>query len=131
MNRSDGFASPVRSDVWIVDVGAGSVTLNDGDPVAADGEQLHSLVSVLAASSYRDRQKCCAYQFVDGFPNSPFITIPDGSTGHRYGVGDSPCWGTANAFEGQVIGCADFLVIFDLLESIARSGAPSVCHSYL
>ena len=131
VNRSDGFASPVRSDVWLVDVAAATVRLNGGPPAAASAQQVQSLVRVLAASGYRSRQRCCDYQFVDGYPNSPVITVFDGSTDHRFGVGDNPCWTTANAFEGEVIGCTDFGVVFGQLETLASSGAPFLCRSYL
>jgi len=129
VNRSDGFSTPNRSDWWIVNVADATVTLNSGSPVQASTSQVQSLANTLSSSAYRDRPPCCTYQFIDGSPNAPVIDIGDDNAG-QFGVGDCPCWLSANAYSGNVISCADFAIIFDLLEAIAPSGTPFRCYDY-
>ena len=130
VNRSDGFSSPARSDVWTVDITSRAVTLNAATSVTASEAQVQDLVTRVGTSNYRDRPACCTYQLIDGYPNSPVITVSGGNATYTFGVGDNPCWLTANAYSGQVIGCADFGAIYNLLETIAPSGAKFNCQSY-
>jgi hypothetical protein len=131
VNRSDGFSSPERSDVWTIDVATGAVTLNGGTPIAASASQVQELVAAIATSGYRSRPACCTYEYVDGYPNSPIIQVRGAGTTYAVGVGDSPCWLTWNAFQGDVIGCTDFAAIYKLLEALAPTGEPFTCRSYL
>lgn len=129
VNRNDGFASPSRTDWWSINVGDATVTLNGGAPVKASTAQVQSLVTALSSAAFHDRPACCVYQFIDGMPNAPIIAVGDGDP-VKFGVGDNPCWLSANAYEGNVISCADFGIIFGILESIAPSGEPFKCYDY-
>ena len=129
VNRSDGFSTPNRSDWWTVNVADATVTLNSGSPVQASTSQVQALATALSSSAYRDRPPCCTYQFIDGSPNAPVIDIGIDNA-DQFGVGDCPCWLSANAYSGSVISCADFAVIFNLLEAIAPSGTPFRCYDY-
>jgi hypothetical protein len=129
VNRVDGFMAPAQSDAWAVDVATRAVTLNAGVPVTATVEQIQGLIGAVASSAYRFNASCLSTA-IDGAPFPPRMTASGGGATHQFGVSDNTCARTDHSYPGDVLSCAEFGAIYDLLEAIAPSGVALACMSY-
>ncbi len=129
VNRVDGFVAPAQSDVWAVDVATRAVTLNAGGPVTATAAQIQELVGAVASSAYRFNASCVGLA-IDGAPYPPRITASGGGTTHQFGVSDKTCASSDHSYTGDVLSCAEFGAIYDLLDAIAPSGVGLSCQGY-
>jgi hypothetical protein len=129
VNRDDGFNGLARSDLWTVDVATGAVRLNAGVPVTATAAQIQDLVGAVASSAYRSIGSCVTAA-VDGGAYPPLITVSGGGATHEFGVSGGTCASSDHSYSGDVLHCAAFGAIYDLLEAIAPTGVAFNCEFY-